>query len=177
MIKINGNGLTILSSRILVLIAGASILFSPSRQVRAQLTIFEIDTTRQNTVLFHADATFGDFTGYSSLIHGRVSWPDQDTLSAEALFHINLATFDTDIELRNQHMREKYLETDRFPKAVYSGLINGICSGSDSLFIVQTSGTLEMHGTKRALMTDVKVYRQNKKLSHQNAIPHRYHRF
>ena len=60
---------------------------------------------------------------------------------------VPLATLDTGIALRNQHMRDKYLETAKYPNAVFTvpkaslALPNG---GTGD-----TAGTLALHGKQK----------------------------
>lgn len=52
--------------------------------------------------------------GHGARVNGSI------TLAAGAIsgkFDVDLDQFDTGIELRNRHMKEKYLETAKFPKA------------------------------------------------------------
>ena len=99
---------------------------------QAQMTTFQVDTTRNNLVQFHADVTIGSFTATTSKIEGQVRWEEPDTLAtSEVNFRVDLASFDTGIGLRNTHMREKVLETEQYPYAEYIGSLpapNVLCS-------------------------------------------------
>lgn len=80
----------------------------------------------------------GVLTGEDSKISGTIA--------------VNLEKFDTGIGLRNQHMKEKYLEVAKFPKAILSN-INielGDFFNSDKLSKkgIPFEANLELHGVK-----------------------------
>jgi len=52
--------------------------------------------------------------GHGARLSGRLSLA---TGNAGGKFEVDLDQFDTGIDLRNRHMKEKYLETAKFPKA------------------------------------------------------------
>ncbi len=65
--------------------------------------------------------------------------------------------------MRDRHMRERYLETSRYPKAVF--VLRRIVSPERLELIpekptrVQVEGTLSLHGVERPLTTEVLVTR------------------
>jgi polyisoprenoid-binding protein YceI len=63
---------------------------------------------------------------------------------ASGTFECLLATFDTDNALRNEHMRDKYLETLKYPKAT---LVLDPVAPSESDF--EWTGTLKLKGQTR----------------------------
>ncbi|MBD3374676.1 hypothetical protein GF406_06540 [candidate division KSB1 bacterium] len=127
---------------------------------RTQTTMFKVDTTRNNLVQFHANLTIGDFTATTSNIEGQVRWEEPDTLAtSEVNFRVDLASFDTGIGLRNTHMREKYLETDQYPYAEYSGSLTEVTVISDSVLEMATSGIIKIHGVEQEFQTTVKAER------------------
>ena len=134
------------------------LLFIVSAQ--AQTTMFKVDTTRNNLVRFHADLTIGSFTATTSKIEGQVRWEEPDTLAtSEVNFRVDLASFDTGIGLRNTHMREKYLETEQYPYAEYTGSLTRVIVVSDSVIEMTTDGTMRIHGVEQDFQTTVRAER------------------
>lgn len=87
-------------------------------------------------------------TGPAGLkINGKGSEIVASEDGANVVVTVPLAKIDTGIGLRNQHMRDKYLETNKYPNAVLSvpksalGLPGG---GSGD-----TTGTLALHGKQK----------------------------
>lgn len=114
----------------------------------------EVDTTRQNEVNFLANSTFGDVEGITHKIAGYVKWEGEDTLSgSEIYFEVPLDSIDTGVGLRNKHMREKYLETEKYPKAIFEGRISSwTADRTDSnKFRVSSEGTLSIHGVEKTI--------------------------
>src|SRR6185295_5063712 len=68
---------------------------------------------------------------------------------------VDLATLDTGKKMRNEHMRENHLETDKYPKAVFDGAAvlspagAKLEPGKPTSF--QIEGTFALHGVMRRL--------------------------
>ncbi|NIR63852.1 MAG: hypothetical protein GWN61_07285, partial [candidate division Zixibacteria bacterium] len=119
---------------------------------------FIVDQSKDNKVMFFANATLSNFSGETSHLTGHLSWDGDDTLStSEVAFEVPLDSLDTGIGLRNHHMREKYLHTDKYPTARYRGKLVEWNAQSDSLFLVKTKGTLSIHGVDQPLTETVKM--------------------
>ena len=65
---------------------------------------------------FVSNAPLLEFKGKSDHLHGLIDL-DQNLVD----FYIDLSTLDTGINLRNRHMRDSYLETDRCPFGEFTG--------------------------------------------------------
>lgn len=120
---------------------------------------FRVDTLQENSVVFYAKATMGNFTGKTDRIRGFIRWENGDTVaSGQVHFEVDLASFDTGVGLRNKHMREKYLETDSFPTAVYEGKITEWKFNREGVYKVKTEGTLTLHGVTRPFSAKATVF-------------------
>jgi len=79
-----------------------------------------------------------------------------------------LAGLDTGIELRNAHMKEKYLEVQKFPKAVITltqlTLPGVVTAPSFSADKIPFQGTLLLHGVTQPIAGTVKAKKQEKEL-------------
>jgi polyisoprenoid-binding protein YceI len=117
-------------------------------------TTLSVDTTQNNEVNFLANSTFGKIEGITNEISGYVKWEGDDTLStSEVNFEVPLDSIDTGVGLRNKHMREKYLETEKYPKVIYTGKLSGW--GKDQAdsnkYLVSTEGKISIHGVEKPL--------------------------
>lgn len=115
-----------------------------------------------NEIVFVSRATLETFEGRTRAVRGFVSIDPADVGdSLTVRFEVDLATFDTGIELRNKHMRENHLETDVYPTAVFEGarILGPIPSvlheGEPVEYVVQ--GTMQIHGRKRRLRASVEL--------------------
>lgn len=103
--------------------------------------------TKTGQVTFLSKAALNEFEGKSSVLNGLVDF-DKNLLD----FFVDLNTLKTGIGLRDSHMRENYLETDKFPFAEFTGKING----SPQLLVgqkvpVTAIGIFKIHGVERQI--------------------------
>lgn len=115
----------------------------------------QVDKTQKNLVKFTSHAKIETFSGTTDKIDGYVIWPGDemkpDTVPADnkVYFEVQLDGLDTGIGLRNRHMRENYLQTDKFPLARYTGTVGKADSSQGNACQVTTSGTFSIHGVDR----------------------------
>lgn len=78
--------------------------------------VFNEAKTKASKVTFLTKGTPGflSIEGVGGHLHGKLEI-EGDYVSGE--FFVPLKDFDTDIDLRNKHMREKYLEVEKYPNA------------------------------------------------------------
>ena len=113
---------------------------------------YHVDKSRQNLVKFVSDAPIEDFEGVTDKIDGYIYWEDEDlTKNSVLYFEVDLNALDTGIGLRNRHMRENYLHTDKFPTTHYTGKIIKAVNVSDTEVEVTTEGEIFIHGVKKSL--------------------------
>lgn len=111
-----------------------------------------VDTAHQSEVRFLSDAPIEDFEGTTSRIDGYAYWPGDSLAlgdaydSSEIYFEVPLYALRTGIDMRDRHMRENYLHTDRYPYVSYKGRIERVDQGAGDTLLVSSSGTLELHG-------------------------------
>jgi len=115
-----------------------------------------VDTTQVNEVRFVSDAPIEDFEGVTDRVDGYVFWPgdtltaDGPLLESELYFEVPLDALDTGIDMRNRHMRENYLHTEKFPYVSFRGRIERVASGADSVWQVTANGTFSLHGVEQS---------------------------
>lgn len=108
---------------------------------------YHVDKTKDNFVKFISDAPLEDFEGISNSIDGYMYLKSVEDLNDNQLyFEVDLTTLDTGIELRNRHMRDNYLETEKYRFTFFEGRISQIEKVSDQKHSVEVNGTLFIHG-------------------------------
>jgi polyisoprenoid-binding protein YceI len=137
-------------------IPGASLLLflllSPSR-TEAQSYLVEL--ARENRVTFISKAPLEDFQGVTHRVDGVVYLEGEGLEGATDLdasrfhFEVDLTSLDTGIGLRNRHMRDRFLETDRFPFATFTGRVLSLEAVDSQSFRVVAAGDLSIHGVTR----------------------------
>jgi polyisoprenoid-binding protein YceI len=115
-----------------------------------------------STVRFESKAPLESFTGSTDQISGYIDLdPASVGDSITVYMEVDLASLDTGIGRRNGHMRERHLETDEYPTAVFTGAT--VLSPASSRLDVgqpvsfEIEGDFDLHGVKRRLRTTVEV--------------------
>ena len=122
----------------------------------ALATEYRIESSSGSQVEFVSKAPMETFSGKTRGIVGSLTL-DPGTLgdSIQVQVEVDMASLDTGIELRNRHMRENHLHTDKYPKAVFrGGRLSGLSAPrlTEGAIVTGTiTGEMELHGTKRTL--------------------------
>ncbi|MBN1561091.1 YceI family protein [candidate division KSB1 bacterium] len=119
---------------------------------------FHVDKEQSNLVKFTSAAPLEEIVGTTEKIDGYVMWQGDDlTAESDFYFEVDLASIDTGIGLRNRHMRDNYLETDKYPFASYAGRIVEAVVQQDGSIDIKSSGTFKLHGVERKMQIDGKI--------------------
>jgi polyisoprenoid-binding protein YceI len=116
---------------------------------------FQMDLARENQVTFISKAPLEDFQGVTHRMDGFVYLEGEGLEGATDLnasrfhFEVDLASLDTGIGLRNRHMRDRFLETDRFPFATFTGRVLSLEAVASRGFRATAAGDLSIHGVAR----------------------------
>lgn len=103
---------------------------------------------------FHSKAPVESFDGRTDRVQGIVALDETsvgDSIAIEV--RVDMASLDTGIGMRNRHMRDNHLHTDRFPEAVFRG--GRVTSGAGvdlrdgEAHDLGVEGVLELHGVSR----------------------------
>lgn len=121
---------------------------------------YQVDKTKQNLVKFISDAPIENFEGVTDKIDGYIALDESDFLKNSNLyFEVDLRTLDTGIGLRNRHMRENYLHTDKYPYTNYKGKIIYTEKVSDTEQKVTVDGTMSIHGKTKPLKINGNLFK------------------
>ena len=116
---------------------------------------YQVDLGRENRVRFVSNAPLEDFEGVTDRIDGFLFFSGEglggetELAASEFYFEVDLASLDTGIGLRNRHMRNRYLETDEFPFASFTGRVAHLDEDGPGRYRAVTRGTLAIHGVER----------------------------
>ncbi|UCF65294.1 MAG: YceI family protein [bacterium] len=117
---------------------------------------YQVDQDRvENLVKFISDAPMEDFAGVTRKIDGYIFWEGDDLLNkSEMYFEVDLNSLDTGIGLRNRHMRENYLETDKYPFTHFTGKLVNAEVAKEGEYKVTAEGTMFIHGVEKPLTVE-----------------------
>ena len=116
----------------------------------------------------------GSFDAKTTALSGSVTASASGSPAFEGSFAVDLRTLDTGISLRNEHLREKYLEVDKAPgydKAILSdidlkGLKPDAPDGKGAF-----TGSLTLHGVKKTVTGPVEVRKAGASLRVKASFP------
>ena len=139
------------------LIAALAITVVPRAGAAAT---FQVHPGGDNRVVFVSRAPMEKFEGKTNRIEGRIEVdPARLGDSAAVHFEVDLASLDTGIAKRNQHMREDHLETAKYPKAIFDGVAihapGALEPGKPVPLDVE--GTFTLHGVSRRIRLTVQA--------------------
>ncbi len=113
---------------------------------------YHVDKSKSNIVKFISDAPIEEFFGTTSSIDGYINLISlADLTDNQIYFEVDLNTLDTGIGLRNRHMRDNYLETDKYQYTYFDGKFDAISEISKSEYTVTISGNLFIHGVSNKI--------------------------
>ena len=132
----------------------------------------------RDTFQFSSDAPLEKIVGTTNNIAGKVIvHPDDITENLQASFELDLATIETGIAERDKHLRNEYLETQKYPKAMLTVddiiKVNGENTNASwrledkKIFYVTAQCTLKLHGVQKSIIVDkVKItyFKENDEL-------------
>ncbi|MGE5365414.1 MAG: YceI family protein [Bacteroidota bacterium] len=124
---------------------------------------YNVEKSPRNLVKFISDAPMEDFEGTTSSIDGYIKWDGEDlTSKSDLYFEVDLRTLDTGIGLRNRHMRDNYLHTDRYPYASFRGRVIKADRKDNNSYNTTTEGKMTIHGvTKPVKIEGIMTYEKN----------------
>lgn len=82
----------------------------------------------------------------------KLSKPILNTATGEFNVSLMNTSFDFPKKLMKSHFNESYMESDDYPKTVFSGKVNDTVNYSvDGIYKVTVTGTMDMHGVKKVI--------------------------
>lgn len=130
--------------------------------IAAPVTFVVNDPDHRDSVSFTSDAPIELIVGRTNKVTGKIDLDDSLDLSKmplNAQFEVDLTSIDTGIPLRNTHMRDNFLETGKYPKAIFKMTSIGtpVTLKDGQTAKLKTTGEFSLHGktVKRDIPVDV----------------------
>jgi polyisoprenoid-binding protein YceI len=110
------------------------------------------------TIHFTSNAQLELIKASSDKVQGLI-----DPATNQFAFTVDVKSFQGfNSELQREHFNEKYMESEKFPKARFSGkIIEAIDLTQDNTYDVRAKGDLEIHGQKQTRIIRSKVIVRN----------------
>jgi len=135
-----------------------ALLFIPIAKTQSLI----VDKGQINSIRFLAKSTFSNFEGTTSAVEGFIKWDSTLTNESKIEFKVYLDSLGTGIGLRNTHMRDHYLETNKYPFAQFRGRITNQIQKTKLESEVEAEGYLKIHGIERKQTIKGKLYDNGK---------------
>ncbi len=146
-------------------IACVALISCASSALATPRTFTINDEKSRDAVLFTSDAPLELINGHTNKLDGSVTIDDSTDLTkpVKANFDVDLSSIDTGIELRNEHMRDNFLETGKYPKAsfVLTRLLNPPKKLQPGTKVtLKAEGNFSLHGktVKKVVPIDVTYF-------------------
>jgi polyisoprenoid-binding protein YceI len=134
-------------------------LFLLSAPLLADPKTYTIAGGAPSLVTFHVEDNVDPFDGRTENVTGTIVADPAAPGQSKVEVTVDLASLDTGNKLRNSHMREKYLHTQRFPKATFQSVS---IAGPSSIAPSQPAdlaitGDFTLHGVTKRVTIPVKA--------------------
>lgn len=101
-------------------------------------------TAEKGQVSFYSDAAIEDIEAINTVVGSLFN-----AATGEMVYIIKIRDFVFEKALMREHFNEKYLESEKFPKATFQGKIVGFKINAPGLQKVRATGKLTIHGVTR----------------------------
>lgn len=112
----------------------------------------------ESYVKFYSDAPVEDIEAVSASASSII-----DVASKAFVFIIPITSFEFDKSLMQEHFNENYLESEKFPKAIFKGKIIG-WDGKNGKSMAKAEGELDLHGVKQQVSIEGEIDYQKDKM-------------
>jgi len=125
----------------------------------AESKTYTIAAGAPNLVVFEVQDNVDPFDGRTSKVTGSITADPTAPSQASVEVSIDLASLDTGNNLRNQHLRERYLHTPKFPNATFKSVsvtapaTIAVSQPAD----IRITGDFSLHGVTKRLTIPVRV--------------------
>lgn len=141
----------------LVLVA---LLLLVASSVLADPRTYSITDDGKNYATFESAATLETIKGTTTKVGGTITADPAAPASASVDVTIDLASLDTGISMRNEHMRsDKYLDVEKFAGATFKSVsVSGPKSiAANQAAEISVTGDLSIHGVTKRVTVPVRV--------------------
>jgi polyisoprenoid-binding protein YceI len=121
---------------------------------------YTISPDGKNAASFRIDDAIERIDGTTTKVSGSVVADAENAAASTVNLRVELASLDTGISLRNQHVRERFLETSKYPYARFKSV--GVKAPSTAIAPnnpadIDVTGDFTMHGVTRRITVPVRV--------------------
>jgi polyisoprenoid-binding protein YceI len=116
-------------------------------------------TIEKSDVGFFSDAAIEDIKADNKKVSGIFN-----TATGEIVFSIPINEFQFEKSLMQEHFNEKYMESDKFPKATFQGKVSGFNANASGTNSAKANGKLTIHGVTNEVEIPGTIEKKDNKL-------------
>lgn len=98
----------------------------------------------QGSVVFYSDALLEDISATNTKASSILNLENNDIV-----FSVTIRDFQFEKKLMQEHFNEKYMESEKFPKATFSGKLVNFDASQSVIQTVKAKGKLTIHGVTK----------------------------
>lgn len=114
-------------------------------------------------VTFFSDAAIEDIKAINKRAQGLFN-----VANNELAFVVSIRDFEFEKKLMQEHFNEKYLESEKYPKATFQGVVKNFSLSASGVQNVSATGKLTIHGVTREVTINGSLENQNNALQLQS---------
>jgi polyisoprenoid-binding protein YceI len=129
---------------------------------RAEVRSYTVAPGKGQEIVFESKAPMESFEGRTDQASGTIAADFADLgAGCEVRIAVDMASLETGIGMRDTHMRERHLETEKYPQAVFAG--NRVITASPASLApggagrVTVAGSFDLHGVSREVELPVEL--------------------
>jgi polyisoprenoid-binding protein YceI len=130
-----------------------------STHVFAESKTYAVKPAGRSTTQFHAEDTYDSFDGKTNKVSGTIVADPAAPGGATVTLSVDLASLDTGVGLRNREMRERFLETSKFPHATFKSVSVAAppSIAPNTPADIRVTGDFTLHGVTKRVTIPVRV--------------------
>jgi Uncharacterized conserved protein len=139
--------------------AAVLITLAAATTVRAAARTYTIAKGGSNVAEFHVDDTYDSFDGKTNDVSGAIVADAAAPAAGSVQLTINVNALDTGNGLRNNQMRERFLQTDKFGTATFKSVsvVAPPSVAPNQPVDISVTGDLTLHGVTKRMTIPVRV--------------------
>jgi polyisoprenoid-binding protein YceI len=146
---------TILKTSLIVLVA-ITFSFAQGFKVKTsgeQTFNFE-DKKGRNQASFFSTTPLEDITGISNSVMGKVTFDVTDVKTLKGIISIPVASIDTGIELRNEHLKsDNWMDAESYPNLTFEiKSVSDVKTEADNKLTAKVVGNFTAHGVTKEVV-------------------------
>jgi hypothetical protein len=129
----------------------------------------KIYSTKSGRISFYSKAPLEDIEARNTEVESKLA-----SSSGQVVFNLLIKGFQFENQLMQDHFNENYMESNKYPKSSFKGVISNIKQinfTKDGSYPAKVKGELTIHGATRSLETDGTIEVKNGKVTAKARFP------